>query len=133
MCWVFIGCKADVPKKNSPLPYILMGGRAKSQKACRLKTSEAKFAKKPATYRFGVSSSIAVSHNFTTATDLWFIVIITPITNTDKRSASPMSITVVEYTKKDNIIYYINKSIVLFHCKSLLVSTQRSWQRQQQY
>ena len=28
-----------------------MGGSAKSQKACRLKTSEAKFAKKPATHR----------------------------------------------------------------------------------
>ena len=34
--------------------YTTMGGSAKSQKACRLKTSEAKFAKKPATYHNSV-------------------------------------------------------------------------------
>ena len=33
-----------------------MGGSAKSQKACRLKTSEAKFAKKPTTHRDNVIS-----------------------------------------------------------------------------
>ena len=35
---------------------LYMGGSAKSQKASRLKTSEAKFVKKPATHRDNVIS-----------------------------------------------------------------------------
>ena len=36
-----------------------MGGSAKSQKACRLKTSEAKFAKKPADHRDNVMMKVS--------------------------------------------------------------------------
>ena len=39
-----------------------MGGSTKSQKACRLKTLEAKFAKKPATHRDNVMMLLIFVH-----------------------------------------------------------------------